>query len=351
MTDVATEFADGVYFGLPEADYHADPALGSGDIKQLKISPQDWWWRSPFNTIYEGDGEEEKSALTLGDAIHKLILEGREAFDATFFTMPDPASYHDLLVTANDIKAWLKERGLPASGTKPELIARAKERLAGVNIWDDICEAHRAQHEGKLELTERQYVRALFAERFVQGNPDTAKMFTKGYPEVSIFWTVEVPDYDPVRCKARIDYLKKAGPVDLKTFSLQRGMTFNKGVMTAIARERYDIQAAHYLAGVRAMKGLPVFGTDDQQAFVATVDTDTPQWAWVFQKTTDAPLARSYRFDNGSIAFGAARHEVEGAIYQFCKHRKEFGMGKPWLYAEPTKVVDDGDLPAWMGQD
>jgi hypothetical protein len=31
----ATPREPGVYFGLPSADYHADPSLGSSDIKRL----------------------------------------------------------------------------------------------------------------------------------------------------------------------------------------------------------------------------------------------------------------------------------------------------------------------------
>ena len=39
----------GVYFNLPAADYHADPSLGSSDLKRLLQAPAVYWWHSHMN--------------------------------------------------------------------------------------------------------------------------------------------------------------------------------------------------------------------------------------------------------------------------------------------------------------
>ena len=44
---------DGVYFGLPEAEHHADPALGSSSIKALLQAPEEYWGSSHLNPMRE----------------------------------------------------------------------------------------------------------------------------------------------------------------------------------------------------------------------------------------------------------------------------------------------------------
>lgn len=39
----------GVYFNLPAAEYHADPSLGSSDLKRLLQAPAVYWWHSHMN--------------------------------------------------------------------------------------------------------------------------------------------------------------------------------------------------------------------------------------------------------------------------------------------------------------
>src|SRR5262245_8349396 len=67
----------GVYFGLPSAEYHADPSLGSSDLKRLLRSPADYWWSSAMNP--DRQPTPDSPAKQKGRALHKLVLEGAEA--------------------------------------------------------------------------------------------------------------------------------------------------------------------------------------------------------------------------------------------------------------------------------
>src|SRR6516164_2883887 len=118
----------GIYFGLPAVDYHADPALGSSDIRAMRKDIDRWWRGSRFNpdeserALYQRDTK----ALVLGKAMHTLVLEGRAEFEAGYVRRPDDP---------------------PGSGgtDKAQLTKRAKkDLLAGQHLlhgeeWD-LCE-------------------------------------------------------------------------------------------------------------------------------------------------------------------------------------------------------------------
>ena len=75
-------FDPGIYFGLDENAYHADPALGSTDMKKLAESPPDYWFESSHNPMREPS--EDTPSRLFGRAVHKFVLEGRGAFESTY---------------------------------------------------------------------------------------------------------------------------------------------------------------------------------------------------------------------------------------------------------------------------
>lgn len=61
--------APGIYDGLSNTEYHADPALGSTSMKTLSLrTPAHWKWESEHR-VY-------KPAFDIGTITHSLILEG-----------------------------------------------------------------------------------------------------------------------------------------------------------------------------------------------------------------------------------------------------------------------------------
>ena len=76
----------GVYFDLDEDDYHGDPALGSTDLRRLLASGPDYWWGSPLNP----NAPERTSSpqQERGRALHKLVLEGNQAFSVRYVRQP-----------------------------------------------------------------------------------------------------------------------------------------------------------------------------------------------------------------------------------------------------------------------
>ena len=139
--DAATLHEPGVYFGLTDDVYHADPALGSTDIKTLAFSPCDYWFKSPLNP--ERTDAEPTPAQAFGSAVHKLVLEGRQAFESRY-----AATEHN-----GSTKAGKAERAV-------------------------IDEA------GKTAIRREEFDRILAAGAMIASNPVLSDAFSGGMPEV-----------------------------------------------------------------------------------------------------------------------------------------------------------------------
>jgi exodeoxyribonuclease VIII len=90
----------------------------------------------------------------------------------------------------------------------------------------------------------------------VRIQPDISRLLSTGRGEVSIFW---VDPATGIYCKARPDWLPKDDgasimPLDLKTTADESPSGFSR----AAARLRYDLQDAHYTAGIEEVMGLRV---------------------------------------------------------------------------------------------
>ena len=105
-----------------------------------------------LNTVFQQSlahwkyGEKKQTKpMEFGLVSHAIILD-HERFNAEYCKDLDVEEYPDALVTSNDLKAWLKNRGQKVSGAKAELIERieetAKLTLETVFIWDRMLENH-----------------------------------------------------------------------------------------------------------------------------------------------------------------------------------------------------------------
>jgi PDDEXK-like domain of unknown function (DUF3799)/SAP domain len=235
----------GIYFGLSREEYHADPSLGSSDIKRLIQAPAVYWWHSWMNA--DRPPSPDSPAKQKGRALHKLVLEGEAAFAQAFVEEPQPSGHPGCLVSLDDLKAKCRDLGEPVSGTKAELAKRIKAKDGNVIIFDDILALFRSMVErDALEVLKPDAMREVRqAAASITLNPHLACAFQGGIPEVSVFW---VDEYG-IPCKCRLDWLKPRTIVDIKKCANVRERPFDIAVMLAIAEYRYDISARHYLDG------------------------------------------------------------------------------------------------------
>ena len=332
----------GIYFGLSEDGYHADPALSSSGIKTILASPEDYWWQSAMNPDRPTDDDTE--AKYWGRAYHKRILEGKAAFDAAYCAALDPVDFPDALRTADDIRAELKARGKKVGGNKDELIVRAQAEMPDCQLWDVMREDYAQANAGRGMLSRETIARLELAAAYIEKHPDLGRCFTGGAPEVSIFWHEE-----GIPMKARLDYLKAKAQIDLKTFSNPQGKPIDKAIVHAVASGRYHVQAAvHSEAARRAVDFVRegrVFGDCDKDVLRRIAQNEERAFIFVFQKTVGAPVALAKELRKGSI-FQCGRLAMEQGMTIWKKCRDTFGDG-PWIL--PRKIIefDDAEFPAW----
>lgn len=347
MTDFL-QHAPGIYFDMPEEDYHGDPALSSHAFKTLLKNPEDWWWNSPFNPNREP--EEEKAHLDWGTALHKIVFEGEEAFWQAYAKPISRNDYPDALDTSDDLKAWLKDHDLKVSGKKDDLVARIMEADGSVTFWPKIKAAYEESNAGKKFVGSDMFARLKVAEAHIKGHDQLRAACHGGAAEVSVFWV----DAYGLRRKARMDYLKPRAIIDLKTMAPMAGKDFKWNAMRAIMNYRYDMQAANYFEARAAMAPLVadglVYGDHDADWLRKVAEAEQYTFVFVFQKTTGAPTAKGYTFNRGSFAHGCAARDIEQAIENWCAYVERFGF-EPWVNTEELGEIGDEDFPPWFGAD
>lgn len=154
--------APGIYEGMSNADYHADPALGSTSLKTLAL-------RTPAHWKYESENSVYKHAYDIGTLAHSLILEG----DTSSVAVIDVAD----------------KRG---------------------NKWT--VPAAEAREAGKIPVTAAEWVDIEGMRDSVMAHPIAARMFTGHTAETSVFH-----DDNGVMVKVRPDARKPGLIGDLKT--------------------------------------------------------------------------------------------------------------------------------------
>jgi hypothetical protein len=186
----------GIYDGISNAAYHADPALGSTSLKTLAT-------RTPAHYQHDKTHPKFSDAFTLGTAAHSLILEGD--------------SSNIVVVEADN---WLTKA--------------AKEEKSA------------ALADGKQPLLDKEWQQVLAMTRSVMLLPEARELFTGHKAEQSVSW-----DEDGLMFKCRPYAWKPGLLVDLKTTVNADPNEFGKTAYNF----GYHQSAAHYIDGVKAATG------------------------------------------------------------------------------------------------
>ena len=361
-TDTPDNLPDGIYFGLPEDRYHALPRLSASGIKDMLISPLEFWWRSPLNPDREEDDTDSKAKI-LGRAYHKLILEGESAFDAAYAVKPDRADYPDALAGADALRQACGDLGLKRSGSIAELCDRLREADPNLSLWPDIIGTWEAENSGAQPLTADDW-RNLNRVRMVLRNmPALQLAFTGGKAEVSILWTE-----GGVPCKARLDYLKprgeEAGILDLKTFSNAMSRPIDEVAAQEITRNRYFAQAVFYDRAWKAASAMFVrlgdvciHGDADPDWLRAVFQAKRSRFHFVFIASGEIPHIVAREFEEfmrlgGSIMqpleyWRRGTGEVRYALHTWRRFMAKYGANTPWVVDHEIRPLRDEDFPVY----
>lgn len=189
-------FGPGIYAGVSNRDYHADPALGSTSLKTLAT-------KTPAHYIHDKTHPKFSDAFTLGTAAHSLILE-------------DDTSGIEVVFADN----WLTKA---AKEAKTAALAAGKQPLLAKEMT---------------QVQAMQYA--------VMSHPVASKLFTGHKAEESVFW-----EEDGLMLKCRPDAWKPGQLIDLKTTVNADPREFGKTAHNF----GYHQSCAHYIDGVKEATG------------------------------------------------------------------------------------------------
>ncbi len=208
----------GLVLDMPFEQYLAVDALSATGLKLLARSP--WHYRNRVET-------DPTPAMLRGTLAHCAVLEA-DAMARRYAVVPDDAPPRP------SVRQWNAKN--PSDDSR-----------AAMAWWTNFREAL----QGREIVSAEDYKLCQEQLQAVLREPELAAILRRGHGEASIFW---VDKATGIYCKARPDWLPPADcgtvtPMDLKTCSDESPSGFGR----AAARLRYDLQDAHYTAGIEAV--------------------------------------------------------------------------------------------------
>lgn len=347
----ALEHPFGIYFGMPADEYHADTALSASGIKQLMISPLDYWvtsWMNPDREIVE-----ETESQALGTAVHKRILEGAESFNDAYAIQPLKKNFPNAVDGANALKGMCRNLGLKVGGTIPELCARILGANPEAILWPDIIAQFEERSAGKIIMSSKEGKIVNRIVNALHDDEETRMAFSGGFPEVSVFWPDAVTG---VRMKARYDYMKSVGIIDLKLFTNVKRRELLRAIVEYFGTYNLRVQAVVYLqsaiaARILIHKGLVYGVPSDHPILKSFLRNEMVRFFFVFAETGAASNVVVREFvanpKNPSNLYSAAAKIVSEKIALYQSLRGQFGSNR-WNIKHKTRPFLDEEVPNWM---
>lgn len=284
----------GIYFNLKASDYHKDTALSHGGmVHLLEAGFLHYWINGPLNP----KKKEFKATppMIFGTRSHELLL--------------DPKYFH---------KKYCVTGGGWAIG------------MESINTTD--------------------YYKIKESVDEIKKVPKAAKIFTRGYPEVTIIFT------DPltgIRCRVRLDWLRVYGGIDYKrSFSIQ-----NNPLGFVIRKHGYDIQEALYRRAILIIKEMlragtaKAYGDYDPDWLERFINDDRAFFKFLFQRSESPYIFRVISMspvilDNAITLTDDALRLYSRGITAYGLKRPPGGTGETEEFSEyhmPRSAIDRGD--------
>lgn len=312
--EIDKNLPDGIYPHLSDAEYFAQPRLGSSDLTKLCSNcPENYWYSSPHNTSREEPEKDDE--LLMGKAVHTIVLEGREAFFALYERSPFK-TYGEA-----GAKAW-----------KLQVKAQKKVPLSGRSFAAAIQMGELVLHHPQLkELFEN-------APGEISGMSEVAVLFTMG----------------GVKMRAKFDRLMIARSIDLKTAGSHKMLrTDEETFVDIIVKMRYSVQRALYDHARMAMADLfergMVFGADEDEMEWLRHVVARKSWDWIFVfvkklshsgKNPSAPIVTPLIRPMNDATYTRGIELCEIALGNYLRLAKG-GLKTPWARINKAITPDD----------
>lgn len=376
--------SNGIYFDLPFEDYDAIDRLSKTRLKQIMISPADFWadsWLNPNPQRLTPEQERRRGiARLIGKAYHCARLEPGKFHDE-YVREISPADFSKVegfLSTGKDMAVKLDELGLKKSGSVIEQAIRLRDEggISSDLIWHLQLATWENDRGDRIALPAETFDQIVIDMQRLEAVKDVHETLSNGFPEVSILY--DCPDTG-LPMKARLDWMRGDGWAEFKSFANPNGKPVAQCILDAICFNRYYVDVACYHEAVEAVRlggNFPVSiadGTDPARA-IAMVEQIKAQPSplphrIIFQQKGGVPnvLSRELMlFERTAEKLAAAedgqhidtrptmlmmkaRAEIKRAKITFRGYSEIYEPGEPWQPFDPHAEVSDLDFhPNWL---
>lgn len=370
IPDGYVEHQLGVHINQRHADYLRDIGHGYGAIRDLFLSPIEWWEDSIWNPLRDASDDDAKNkAFQRGEALHTYVLEGAPLYNKVYGVRPTRASVPEALDTVEDLKAACERHGFDTRGLKADLVSR----LVGPPIkagkkWvyrpREVVLAHLQKEfalTGRKPVDQQDHFRILRLHRMMMRDHEELKVgrdsltlkhaLHKALNEVSVYWV----DENGIRHRARFDILKPNFSGDLKSITQWKKTDFKKSLLREIILRGYMVQAAHYHHGRVALRQAVaegrVFGGNKTQRKLLERIAEADYWGWIniFAKMDGAPQVKAIVTMPEAGRFQEAMQQRQEAIANYLFNLELHGsLHTPWFDPEIVWEPAETDWPSFL---
>ena len=344
-----THLPRGVYTNMPAEIYHLEPSLSASAIKMMMVSPLDYW----TNFLSPNKPNPQTPSMALGEAIHKMVLEGPEEWNREFIAKPHMDDYPGCINGTEALKAKCDAVGAKKTGTMLQMAWAIKEKDNRAVLWPIIMEQfEQATSEGKQRVVGadvgNQCRRARAA---IQGHVAGRHLVQGGLSEVSIFYE----DFG-IPMKVRLDYLKPRSVVEVKTFSNTNRLNVETAIVKAVASLRYHVQAVLYTRAAIAAKALirdgMIDGNNAALEQYASI-TEHPRFYFLFLETGEVAnvLVREFVMSHPnavSILWEKGLRDIQKTVQLLQGYMKKLGPDQPWVMDAHPRAFMDEEFPSYF---
>lgn len=199
-------------------------------------------------------------------------------------------------------------------GSGPQLVLVDAEEWRTKAVKEEVAEIRAAGH---VPMRPSDFDAAYAMAGAVREHPIAAKLLTGGVPERTLIWRDEATG---VLCRAKVDWLRPDGIVDLKTCESAAAEALSKSAHNY----GYAIQAPFYLRGLRANQHL-----------------GEPFFAFVAVEKTAPHLVHVHQLSERALTWGDRRVAEALEIYRDCVAADEWP-------GYPIDEITEIDLPPWV---
>ena len=259
------------YRDMTEEQYRKAYGVNKSTLWELRKSPAHYKYCLDHPT-------KDSPALRFGRALHSAVLQSWE-FEDNYAVMPD-------------------------------IDRRTKEGKEQYEYFMRLA-------AGKTILTTDEYEAVRDMTNAVWRDDDASDLIADCLTEIPLFWTDESTR---IRCKCRLDAVRKSVIIDLKTCADASTDHFMRDAL----KYGYDVQAAHYIRGYRSQH-------DETPEFWFICIEKTPPYAINLIKAGDAFI------DRGMMQL----MDLMDKLYYCRKHRAWGGYGKNELILPEWATIPD----------